>query len=168
MAKKIVLLFTLITLVNAVLWGIPSKTNNSWQKVDGRADGSWSDAAHWTLGIPGAAHYAYFPGSLGSYTVTFPKGDVEIATSFRANVVEGECVTFDGRGSDLRQGARESDTYHNEPFGFRYKGGHFFESAAIHRRRFDDCQTRIFGNDEFRRPAVRKRRTPTSFRAGIS
>ena len=29
MAKKIVLLFSLITLVNAVLWGIPSKTNNS-------------------------------------------------------------------------------------------------------------------------------------------
>ena len=124
--KKVVILFSLITLVNAVFGGIPSKTNNSWQKVDGRADGSWSDAAHWTLGMPGAAHYAYFPGGLGSFTVTFPKGDVEIETSFRANVAEGESVTFDGRGSNFRQGAREVDTYHHEPFGFRYKGAHFF------------------------------------------
>ena len=88
--KKVVLLFSLVTLANAVLWGIPAKTGNNWRKVDGRADGSWSDEAHWTLGMPGAAHYAYFPGGLGSYTVTFPKGDVEIATSFRANVAEGE------------------------------------------------------------------------------
>ena len=124
--KKVVILFSLVTLANAVLWGIPSKTNNSWQKVDGRADGSWSDAAHWTLGMPGASHYAYFPGGLGSFTVTFPKGDVEIKTSFRANVAEGEMVTFDGRGSNFRQGAREVDTYHHEPFGFRYKGAHFF------------------------------------------
>ena len=36
--KKVVILFSLITLVNAVFGGIPSKTNNSWQKVDGRAD----------------------------------------------------------------------------------------------------------------------------------
>lgn len=125
MAKKIVLLFSLITLVNAVFGGIPKKTDNNWQKVDGRADGSWSDAAHWTLGMPGAAHYAYFPGGLGSFTVTFPKGDVEIETSFRANVAEGETVTFDGCGSNFRQGAREVDTYHHEPFGFRYKGAHF-------------------------------------------
>ena len=102
--KKVVILFSLITLVNAVLWGLPSKTNNSWQKVDGRADGSWSDAAHWTLGMPGAEHYANFPGALGSYSVTFPKGDVEIETSFRANVAEGESVTFDGRGSNFPAG----------------------------------------------------------------
>ena len=126
MAKKIVLLFSLITLVNAVFGGIPKKTDNNWRKVDGNADGGWSDEAHWTLGMPGAEHYANFPGALGSYTVTFPKGDVEIETSFRANVAEGETVTFDGRGSDFRQGAREVDTYHHEPFGFRYKGAHFF------------------------------------------
>ena len=124
MIKKIVFLFSQITLANAVLWGgIPKKTENNWRKADGSADGVWSDEAHWTLGMPGAAHYAYFPGGLGSFTVTFPKGDVEIETSFRANVAEGESVTFDGRGSGFRQGPRESDTYHHEPFGFRYKGG---------------------------------------------
>ena len=122
--KKLILSFAVLGFVGTV-FGIAGKTVNNWTKVDGSADGVWDDAAHWTLGMPDATHYAYFPGGLGSFTVTFPKGDVEIETSFRANVAEGESVTFDGRGSNFRQGAREVDTYHHEPFGFRYKGGHF-------------------------------------------
>ena len=124
--KKLILLSAVFAVAGSVSGGIAKKTDNNWRKADGSADGVWSDEAHWTLGMPGAAHYAYFPGGLGSFTVTFPKGDVEIETSFRANVAEGESVTFDGRGSNFRQGAREVDTYHHEPFGFRYKGAHFF------------------------------------------
>ena len=124
--KKLILLSAVFAVAGSVSGGIAKKTDNNWRKADGSADGVWSDVAHWTLGMPGAAHYAYFPGGLGSFTVTFPKGDVEIETSFRANVAEGETVTFDGRGSNFRQGAREVDTYHHEPFGFRYKGAHFF------------------------------------------
>ena len=125
MRNKILWLIVFCALADFA-FAIAGKTNNNWKTVDENADGAWDDDSHWTLGMPGAAHYAYFPGGLGSYTVTFPEGDVEIETSFRANVNEGETLTFDGRGSNFRQGARETDTYHHEPFGFRYKGGHFF------------------------------------------
>ena len=107
MRNKILWLIVFCALVNFA-FAITGKTNNNWKKVDENADGAWDDDSHWTLGMPGAAHYAYFPGGLGSYTVTFPKGDVEIETSFRANVNEGETLTFDGRGSNFRQGARDN------------------------------------------------------------
>ena len=126
MRNKILWSIVFCALVDFAFAMIAEKTNNNWKKVDGKTDGEWGDYSHWTHGMPDASHYAYFPGGLGSYTVTFPEGDVEVATSFRANVAAGETLTLDGRGSNFRQGARETDTYHHEPFGFRYGAQHFF------------------------------------------
>ena len=68
-------------------------SNNNWKKVDGIADGSMDTDGHWTSGAPTLDHYAYFPGSLGSYTVTIP-AEYELTSNFRANVVNGETLTF--------------------------------------------------------------------------
>ncbi|MBQ6330785.1 MAG: hypothetical protein IJI35_17330 [Kiritimatiellae bacterium] len=64
-------------------------TDNNWRKVDGDANGSMDETAHWTGGAPTIDHVAVFPGSLGSYTVTIP-AEYELEANFRANVVDGE------------------------------------------------------------------------------
>lgn len=104
-----------------------SKGANNWRKAGGSADGSWTDVSHWTENVlPDYRHIAIFPGNLGSYTVTFPAGNVDVATSFRANVNTGETIVFDGENSSFLQGTRETETYCNEPFGFRFNNAHFF------------------------------------------
>ena len=107
---------------------VGAASNNNWKKVDGDANGSMSEDGHWTSGAPTLDHYAYFPGSLGSYTVTIP-AEHELKSNFRANVVNGETLTFDWRDGHFFQPALANDTngkYDNEPFSFRYKGYHFF------------------------------------------
>ena len=103
-------------------------TDNNWRKVDGDANGAMNDTDHWTSGAPTLDHYALFPGSLGSYTVTIP-AEYEMKSNFRANIVDGETLTFDWRGGRFLQPTLADDTngkYHNEPFSFRFKGYHFF------------------------------------------
>ncbi len=103
-------------------------SNNNWRKVDGVADGSMDTDGHWTLGAPTLDHYAYFPGSLGSYTVTIP-AEYELTSNFRANVVNGETLTFNWRDCLFCQPQLPSDStgiYYTEPFSFRYGGNHFF------------------------------------------
>ena len=56
--KKLILLSAVFAVAGSVSGGIAKKTDNNWRKADGSADGVWSDVAHWTLGMPGAAHYA--------------------------------------------------------------------------------------------------------------
>ncbi|MBQ2629925.1 MAG: hypothetical protein IJG13_09640, partial [Kiritimatiellae bacterium] len=102
-------------------------TDNNWRKVDGDANGSMDETAHWTGGAPTIDHVAVFPGSLGSYTVTIP-AEYELEANFRANVVDGETLTLDWRDGRFYQPQLPSDAttkYVNEPFSFRFKGSHF-------------------------------------------
>ena len=103
-------------------------TVNNWRKVDDDANGSMNETDHWTLGDPTLDHYAAFPGSLGSYTVTIP-AEYELKSNFRANVANGETLTLDWRGGHFYQPALPNNTngqYENEPFSIRYSGSHFF------------------------------------------
>lgn len=107
---------------------------NNWQTVDGSADGSMADAAHWSSGVPTLGHYAVFPGGLGSYTVGIPETFV-LKSNLRVNAVAGETVTLDWRDSLFSQptltGADEA--YSPEPFSFRFDGKHFwnFQSYSL-------------------------------------
>ena len=102
-------------------------SDNNWRKVYGDANGAMNETDHWTSGAPTLDHFAVFPGSLGSYTVTIP-AEYELKSNFRANVVDGETLTLDWRGGRFYQPQLPSDAtikYNNEPFSFRYKGSHF-------------------------------------------
>lgn len=83
-----------------------SATTYTWQSDGTGYDGSFIDPAHWGGTVPGATSdqagdIAQFERGVGSYTVTFPAGELTNYAAHQLRVGQGETVRFDGRQTTL-------------------------------------------------------------------
>ena len=90
--------------VTAVTWMCAVAGTYNWQSDGSGYDGSFNDAAHWGgVNVPGATSgqagdIASFARGVGSYTVTFPAGEL---TNYGAGQLR---VGRGGRGGDEGRG----------------------------------------------------------------
>lgn len=95
---------------------------NHWQEAGASADGSYADAAHWSLGrVPDVGDRAYF--SLDqSYRVMFPSGFYTNNAAIKPVAYAGRMVELDGAQTTLVRAADPSGRFPLETFGLYYGG----------------------------------------------
>lgn len=95
---------------------------NYWQPVNGAHDGTYTDAAHWSLGtVPDLGARAYFACD-ASYTVTFPTGNFTNNAALKPAAHPSRTVELDGHATTLVRTYDSTGLYPTETFGLYYGG----------------------------------------------
>ncbi len=114
--KTIAFRKSFIVLGTALALAVGSNAQTFWQNA---ADGHWTNAANWSVGVPGEDMHAVVTNATGSYTVTYDSTDAAFKNStatdntrlYIGNADEEETVTLNVRANMTRDATPTTDDF---------------------------------------------------------